>query len=482
MNQPRPLRAQSWPARPNQLEKLFGQLKSVPVDQLLQDPEAGWHTCNCIREMIVNWRYFRTAPPRQLYYQQLTSQVAYIFWRKALAAGSLRYTIYLLLLTAYLEIKPEEIPRYLKVPRQKAYKLVHVVSKVLLATKFDLNAAFDAPGHELRLLQTGQQAVARLQVKQAYQLLDAMDRGGRGVRIHFPMSAFIRLLSVLDYQQFVKVLQQQQDPFALAIYLRELPTDIRYRLGADARVDNPWALFELLHKLVATEMRAGHSTVEQASALALLTRLRKLHPDFFRQAVNYFYTSRLVNIALGYLLATWPITDAVALLKASLPIDRYKVMMPARTELLLAYDQQAGAPQVLHFLTEVFTAWEAFLDQFQQDKTMHLSDVLETDYWIYIINYYRLSYDQKALARELTAVFTRIQWLKSEWHASKTAFIKTFYLHYTKLYALSFAYQQQQNTVPAVQQLANDIESDIVFVTRNMHGIDHFAELLSNLR
>jgi hypothetical protein len=482
MNQPLPLRIQSLPTRPNQLEKLFGQLKNVSIDQLLQDPEAGWHTCNRIRELITNWRYYRTTPSQQRYFKQLTSQVAHTFLRKALVTGSIRYTIYLLLLAAYLEIKPEEIPCYLQVPRQKARKLVQAVSRVLLAIKIDLNAASGAPSYELRLLQKGRQAVAQLQIKEAYQLLEAMDNGRRGVSMPFPISAFIRLLAALDYQQFVNVLKQQQEPFTLGIYLRELPADTRYRLGADARVDNLWALFELLRKLVATEKRAGYSPVEQASSLAILTSLHKLHLDFFQQTVDYFHASQLVNAALGCLLATWPVLDAVSLLQTSLPIDRYKTMQAARTELLLVYDQQVVAPQVLQFLTKVFIAWEAFLDQFQQDKTMHLSDVLETDYWLYIINYYRLTYDQKTLVSELVAVFTRIQWLKSDWHANEAAFLKAFYLHYTKLYALSWAYQQQQNTILAVQQLANAIEVDIMFVTRNMRGIEHFAKLLSNLR
>lgn len=482
IKQIRPLQFQSLLTPTNPLETLFDQLKGIGIDQLLQDPEAGWETRNRIREVVLNWRHFRVALPQQRYYQLLALQVAHKFLRKAIVAGSLRYTIYLLELAAHLQIAPEEISSYFALPRQQARRLVQRLASVLLIINVDLNAASDAPGHELRKLQKGREAIAQLQVKETYELLDAIDRGGRGVRISFPISALIRLLAALDYQQFVKVLQQQKGPFALAIYLRQLPISIRYRLGLDTHVSNPWALFELLHKLTATEKREEPSSIEQSSALTVLKRLHKLNAGFFQQAVVYFRASQLFNGALGYLLATWPVMDAVALLQTNLPINRYKDMQRMRSELLLVYAQQVETPQVLCFLEQVFVAWETFLEQFRQNRAMDLFDVLETDYWDYILNYYRLTYDSQALAKELAAVFAHIQWLNSEWHLSKTTFIKSFYLYYTKLYALSCAYQQQQNTILEVQYLADAIESDMVFITRNLRGIENFAELLANLR
>jgi hypothetical protein len=465
------------------LERLFAPLEHLTTEQLLVQPELAEPVYHQIRKVIMGWRYYRSDSGQRQYLLLRALRAARQFLYQAAGSGSLRYTIYFLYAAVSLGITPAEAIEYFGLPRTKVHQLGRLLGRVLRATYITPTAAPDAPAHEQALLQRAAEGYAQGQLAAAYELLEALEHSRLGIHAAFPMSGLLTLLAATDYTQFLQTLQQQTSPFSWAVYLQDQPTRLLERLSQDGTVRSPWLLVEVLRSLVATERRGEEAApATQVSALQLLTRLRAVDFVFFQQAVTYFQRSLLVNTALGKLLATWSVGEALTLLQTCLSINQYTTSQPQRSALLLAYSQHVERDKLVALLAGSFAAWESYLDEINHSKTASLFSVLHTDYWDYVCNYYAFTHDEAQLVTALTDAYAQIRWHTSEWHANNLHFIRSYYLKLTKLFALSRAYALLELHIPAVQQLAAAIEIDLTCAAIARHDEKDFAELLTNLR
>jgi hypothetical protein len=488
------------------LTKQFEPLQRIKTIDLLLNPSNSesvtWHIDN----LVTKWRYDRPDPTRKnrLLFQALLATRQFLYQAvgevqyanlnllskhrvpssHTTSHGSLRYTIYFLYASAYLGIRPTAAIEYFELSRSKTRQLAQLLARILQGISFTPNAAPNAPAHELAILQRATEGFEKGQLKVSYELIEALERGSRGIYIAFPASGILQLLAAASYGQFLQTLQRQISPYSIALYLESQPLNLLERLIHDETVRYPWLLVELLRRLVATERRneAAPSSIQTGIRL-LINRLQEVDDPFFQQAVEYFSYSQEVNNALGGQLASWPVANALALLQNKLGIDRYNHAQQQRSGLLRAYSTYVNHQQLTEFLAGVFAIWERYLEEFGHNRSEALFDVLQTDYWDYVINYYRFTQDETKLVASLWNMYEQIRWLNTEWHIDTTQFIKAFHLKFTKLFAISCAYRLMEFNNSSAKQLADTIEKDLTFATVDRRNTDiYFGELIANLR
>lgn len=208
--------------------------------------------------------------------------------------------------------------------------------------------------------------------------------------------------------------------------------------------------------------------------------LKKLYFDnseFFNEILNYYDTNELFNTSVGLFICELNENKMKSLID-EFPIRWYIEEKKDKKILLEHCDEEKKSFNTLLELT--YEKWENYLNNLNKSnkQILSLKDVLTNFSDFILYNYVRR--DDEKIIHEMKETFKNIKYLPSEWTYNLDTYKNRFYIYYSKLYILTFAYEYKKLNNNKIKRLYEEILENTcvkeLFINTDYNSINMIKE------
>lgn len=374
------------------------------------------------------------------------SQIIYTgryYLQNAISNGNIKETLIFLSINCYLKFKLTDFLTEKVLEKSNTIVLSESILKFLSSIKFETLPVNNAPYYEGKMLQESAEAFTKEDIKNAYNLIEAIDRSGRGFHLNYLLENLIVFQYQLNYTYFLKAMTALSSLHSFVFYLQSLEEEKLIQLANELTLTNKWLNFELIRQILKKGRKEDFGQIE---IIAIENALIKIHLgnfNYFKQTVIYFHSSSLFNAALGKLLASLPESEIKEVMIECFTIDAYEIHFKARDFLLEYFTNNASEEKIKYILEIVFKRWESFFKEITATQDFYQNHLLYTDFANYIVLYYSKLSEDFPIIEDITDLINKIRYIDTEWAASANNQITKYHLYYSRLYLLSHAYKNK---------------------------------------
>ena len=252
------------------------------------------------------------------------------------------------------------------------------------------------------------------------------------------ITSLITHIKIIDHGFFLDMMYDLDNLIMVLLFCKELSlseiTECYYEYGA-INID---LLFVFLKKtLDYAEMGDSHLVFIKD----LLFDFLKFDDELFKKILNLFKHKESLNMAIGLLFSQ------VTQEESELIIDEFNLNFGAsdslinlREKMLINIDSKSE--NFNKVLKLVYDNWNSYLNSLLDDGEQG-SGLLVSDFNSFILEYYNRFYDKKMLIEDMKFNFHQIELINSTWSSNLTNYKNRIHVYYTRLYVLSFAYNDK---------------------------------------
>ncbi|MBI5806277.1 hypothetical protein HZA73_09545 [candidate division TA06 bacterium] len=399
------------------------------------------------------------------------------YLKKAIAAADIKSVLIFLVVNSFLNIETNYLLSEQELSETCLQPLTHSILELLIGFKFEIQALPDAPYHEKKMMIEAEEGYTNNNIKRTYQLIEAIEAGGRGFHFNYLLENLIVLFARLNIQYFLKVLSALNHPQSFIFYLQNIGKDELLQLANKSTLNNKWLNFELIRQILKRKKKDCFDDSECLTVKNTLDRICSSDFKYFKQAIQYFNMDELLNASLGELLPQLTDSQISEIIYECFEIDKNANNHKARNLLLEHFTPIASEQQFKLLLTINFVKWEAFINSLLVSDDAFQNEILFTDFCDFIVAYYTSYVSDDDILLQMKDLINKIMFIDSEWSISKSNQMTKYYLYYSKLYLLSYAYRNKKlRDVHIVNQFAelnnNGIHSQRYFSDGNIQQLD----------
>ena len=333
----------------------------------------------------------------------------------------------------------------------------------------EVQALPDVPYYEIEMMKKFQQGILDGNINNAYQFVEAIERGGRGFHFNFLLEHLVSFLYQLNYPHFLEHISKTDNLQKLIFHLQSFNIEQLICLSNEPLLTNKWLNFELIRQITEKEQKDKLEEIECVAVKNTLAKISISDFDFLKQTIQYFRRSKLFNAALADLLISLSDSKVQDILSECFVIDQYTFNYESRKELLERFKNNASELQTNKILTFIYEKWQSYFNSLLNSEDFYLNDVLLTDFCDFIALYYISVATEDDVIKQMIVIFKNLIWIDSQWFTLKSKQLTTFHLFYSKLYLLSFAYREKHLNDTCIVTLFSKMKSDNILLCRYLN-------------
>ncbi|MDE3182840.1 MAG: hypothetical protein KGM16_05420 [Bacteroidota bacterium] len=448
----------------------------VGLNNLLQKLEA-----NKIEDFLKGEKLEEISKIDQELYQILLNTIHYsqnkveeisqiIFTEKhylitGISNGDVKSILVFLSVNCYLQIEIEKLLTENDLAESNTKPLSENILKLLLNVKIETHALPNAPYHEKKIMQESKDGFADNDIKRTYELIESIERGGRGFHFNFLLENLISFFSSISFPYFVKALSVIRRPQTFVFYLQSFKTEKLNQLSYEPSLTNKWLNFELIRQIVAKNKDENFIKKECFAIKNCLLKIEAEDFEFFKQVIQFFNSSIIFNASLGELVASLS-DEKIYKTVDCFEIDKYSSHQIARNNFLKSFTANCSEQKQEALLKRVYENWSSFLNSLFSMDDFYQNDLLITDFADFVLQYYTILVAGEEILRQLEIVMSKIIYIDSEWSISESQHLTKFHLYHSQLYLLSYAYRNKKLNYAQTLQTFSELKQNTIQIQR----------------
>ena len=453
----------------DELNSLLQKLESKTIDEILKMEENDEirRIDNEIREIITRALHLsvKTEDGKvQKIAELIFTEQSYL--KRGIESVDVKLILIFLCVNCYLQIDIKSILTKPELSEESTQLISEKITEFLQKINIDVHALPDAPYHEIEMMKKFQQGTIDNDIKNTYQFIESIERGGRGFHFNFLLEHLIFFLYQLNYFSFLKHISKIENPQNFIFHLQSFKIESLLRFADAPSLTNKWLNFELIRQIIEKEQKGIFEENEYAAIKNALEKIDSVDSDFFKQTIQYFHRSKLFNAALGELLISFSDSKIQEILSDCFVIDRYNNNYEFRKQILERFENNASKQQMNILLKTIYEKWHSYFNSLLNSDDFYLNDVLLTDFCDFIVLYYIRITPEKEIINQMSDIINQLIWIDSQWFVSESKQLTTFHLLYSKLYLLSFAYKEKHLKDTCITTIFSKMKCDNVLLNR----------------
>jgi hypothetical protein len=252
-------------------------------------------------------------------------------------------------------------------------------------------------------------------------------------------------------------------------------------LANEPEVKNKWLCFEIIRQIINCKREGSFEIIECNSVKKGLEKIMIDDFNFFKQTVQYFSSSSLFNSALGDLLPSFSDDQIEDLVSNCFVFNKHSFHHEQRSTMLERFLAKASDEKQKFLLSTVFEKWYLFFKGLFSLEDFYQNELLLTDYADFIVTYYSALASDEEVVVEIKNAVDKIRYFDTVWATSKSNQITKFYLFYSKLYLLSWAYKSKNLKDIEIETLLTELKQNEIVKQRylgngNLQSLDVIKE------
>jgi hypothetical protein len=423
-----------------ELNNLLQEIGTKNIEEILnvQKDDDFRENDNKIRQLCIFHHHFSDDEKVELIAQLLFTENQYLV--KAITNADVKSVSIFLRVNCYLEIDVEALLSNIHITSLLAEKIVILLLNINIETKVLPNA----PYHEKKMTEESILGFDDNNINKAYELIESIERGGRGFHFNYLLENLISFLYSYDYHSFVELLTKFNHFHNFVFYFQSFPKEKLIKLASEPTLINKWLNFELIRQIIK---KVGKNNFEKEDCFAVKSTITKIKTedfDYLKQTINYFHTSSLFNAALGELMSSLSEDQIKEIVSDCFEINNYNSHIEARNLLLESFEVNATKVKFSFLLRVVFEKWNTYFKNLYKSDDFYLNNILLTDYADFIVNYFTISISSQDILFEMKKSINKIIYIDTVWSVSESKQITHFHIFYSYLYLLSYAYKYKK--------------------------------------
>lgn len=362
-------------------------------------------------------------------------------------------------------------------------KLSESIARALKNVNLETQLKAGAPYHERELKTNSVEGIKEGNINKIYEVILAMERGGRGFHFNYLLENLISFLFRFDVECFVKYVNTLDHPETVVFYLQSFDENDLQAISTAYNQDNRWVHFELIRQIVENEAAEYDSSSKSIEAIVKsLTSLYQNNNSIFEQAIVFFHRSKFFNSALGYLMKDLTEEEIFKILADTIPLDIYNNNLDQRTILLDEFSKVVSDDLFHKSLTIAFNRWTDFWTSIANNEESYQSHILLTDYANFVVQYYSQLLDDNEIVTLINAKCKQLIWINSEWFKSQSQQITKYHLYLTEVFLLSYAYKTNKLSNTETITLIAELLKNHIYETKGLtNNIDPLPTIENNI-
>lgn len=383
----------------------------------------------------------------------------------------------------YLQIKIESLLSKQELSEQFTQPIADKLLKLLSSIKLETQALPNAPYHKREMMNESKKGFANNDIKRTYHLIESIERGGRGFHFNFLLESLIAFLSRLNLPSFLKVLSALDSPQSFVFYLQSLKKEKLFKLANEPSLTNKWLNFELIRQIIEKNQKQDFEVSECVAIKNALVKIQTNDFYFFKQTIKYFHSSNQFNASLGELLISLSNLQIKEIISDCFVIDKYIFHHEARKFLLKHFKINATDQQHEFLLSTIFKKWYLFFESLLSSLDFYQNELILTDFCDYIVNYHTLLMSDKDVIIQMKNLISKIKFIDAEWAITESKQLTNFYLYYSKLYLLSYAYKNKKLSDTEIANQFTELKQNEIQIQRysKMEKSTHIDIIAENI-
>ncbi|WDF79763.1 hypothetical protein PQ469_07040 [Mucilaginibacter sp. KACC 22773] len=427
----------------NDLDKLLLELSNYDVEQLLFNRENNPALGRLAQQLSSTTMNAMSGHE----YHKLASVIVTIkpFLDRFILGGDISALVIFVMVNSYFKIDLKYFLQGMSFPKTTKDQRITQVQKILSAVNMSVSVRANGSYYEKELERVANQGTKENSVKKIYDFVLAIERGGQGFHFNFYLENLVFFLFQLNVKAFIFRLNNLKLIEEYIFYLQSFPERALVILAKKSeQLSNPWVIFELTRQLLKKYRMDDEPAIKGRQAIALLLQQLYLRDEkIYHQAIPFFHSNSVFNVALGEQMQFLSEEDLIKVMKHSLPIDRYNSLLETRTKLLTSISLHTSDDQYQLVLNTARLRWQAEFDRLFKSEEF-LNDLFMTSYGNFIIHYYSEEKDVSKIKELLNLTLKKLVWIDSEWVKNESEQITRFYLYFSLLFLLSHAYKNKK--------------------------------------
>lgn len=379
--------------------------------------------------------------------------------------GDVKSILVFLSVNCYLQIEIEKLLEEKDLAESIIKPLSENILKLLLNVKLETYALPNAPYHEKKVMQESKNGFAASDIKRTYQLIESIERGGRGFHFNFLLENLISFFSSISFPHFLKALSLIGSPQTFVFYLQSFKAEKLNQLANEPSLKNKWLNFELIRQIVK---KNRDENFEKAGCISIRNSLTKIEAEdfeFFKQTIQFFNSSIIFNASLGELTTSFSDEKIIKTVDC-FEIDKYSFNQVARNSFLESFTANCSDHKQEILLNRIFEKWSSFFNNLFSVESFYQNDLLITDFADFVLQYYTILVADEEILRQLAIVMSKIKYIDSEWSISESQHLTKFHLYHSQFYLLSYAYRNKKLNDAQILQTFSELRQNTIQIQR----------------
>lgn len=342
------------------------------------------------------------------------------------------------------------------------------ISKILLNINVDIQILHNAPYHEKEMMKKFKKGILECNIDNTYQFIEAAEKYRKNLHFHFLLEQLVSFLYQLNYSYFLEHISKIDNIQNIIIHLESFKVEQLVCLANEYSLINKWLNLEIIRQIIKKEQKNGFEENECIAIKNALFKINNTDFGFLKQTILYFHKSKLFNAGLGYFLVSLSKSQIQDIVSNCLIINQYTFNYEPRKELLKRFTIYASELQTKEFLTIIYNKWQTHFNGLKKSDAFYLNELLLTDFCDFIALFYISVTTEEDVIKQMTDIIKFLTQINSQWFVSKSKQQTMFYLYYSKLYLLSYAYKEKHLNDTCIVDFVSKIKSDNILMRRYM--------------
>lgn len=442
------------------LNSLLQKLEANKIDDFLngEKSEEIRKIHHELYEVLVNAIHYNHDKAEEIA-QLIFTQKQYLY--KGISNGDVKSILIFLSVNSYLQIEIERMISENDLAEPITKPLSENILKLLQNVKIETHALPNAPYHEMKSIQESKDGFAANDIKRTYQLIESIERGGRGFHFNFLLENLISFFNKINFPYFIKAISAIGNPQTFVFYLQSFKLEKLNELANEASLKNKWLNFELIRQIAEKNRDENFEKADCVAIKNCLTKIEKEDFDFFKQTIQYFNSSIIFNVSLGELVASF-LDEKIIETVDCFTIDKYSFHQKARNCFLESFTANCSDHAQETLLNRIYVRWNSFLNILFSDVDFYQNELLITDFADFVLQYYTILVTEEEILRQLNVYMGKIKYIDSDWSISESQHMTKFHLYHSKLYLLSYAYRNKKLNDAQTLQTFSELKQNII--------------------
>lgn len=229
-------------------------------------------------------------------------------------------------------------------------------------------------------------------------------------KIHTPklIQGMIRIFKEYDFNLFISAMLNLENLILTAIFVKELTDNEIKDTFYKKDNKNLNILFIFLKRFIDSDEKPNIVIMKE-----ILFKIFNIDLNLFKEVIRLFKDNKLLNMSIGLLLSCTDEENIPLIIDCfDINVTNYNNMAKTRREILRNIDD--SSPNYNKTLNVVYSKWDLKINKLLK-KSEELLNLVCSDFYYFIIDYYMNFYDDDKIINEMRKYFEKLININSEW-------------------------------------------------------------------